>query len=381
MNIKNTLLICALVCAPQAYAMKAKMLVRMAAPVTAAVLSERIGKSLFEKPLIKSEYPTMGMSLFPIFDILSKKAKPIEEAAPVLAREHVSIEKLNYGDLPAILEALKHATEDDKCVVAQEVADHLKRYKTTALIKMLQCSTKKPHRKLVNAVCKNITSFRTADIIEILNADANCQTHKLLAQAIGQHATYFTTYSFCGIQLYATNEYRGEYLSMLSRLQPEYQRQALTPILHSLGEYDVLRLLRIVKQEDNKQLILEAFNTITTINLSAYNVRELDQLFKLTQSGNQKVVAQAVAANIDAYNGWHFYSIFKYCTRESKAIIIAALMKNFETKAKSYDNYTLELIKAESEQPQLELIETYTKPTYVPVPGAKFTLHTVYNKQ
>ena len=212
------------------------------------------------------------------------------------------------------------------------------------------------------------------DIIAILKADAHDETHALLAQALGQNHARFTSYSFYGIPLYTHHEWRNQYLDILLSVKPEHQKHALQPLLNTIQDYNLLRLMRMVKEEENKQLILDAFKNARSINLSVYEARELEDLFKLTQSVNQKIVAEALAANITAYNTWHFYGILKHCTKESKAIIIAALIKNFAKHYHEYDEYTLSLIKNEGSQDQVDLMETYTKPVYVPIFGTQFAV-------
>ena len=113
---------------------------------------------------------------------------------------------------------------------------------------------------------------------------------------------------------------------------------------------------------------------VRNINLSAYNERELEGLLKLTQSHNQEIVAQAIAQNINQYNGWHFYPMFKYCTQASKKIIIAAIIKNITSNIAKYDDFTLSLIQKHSTPEQYDIIATYTRPPVVPLPELKYTL-------
>ncbi len=120
----------------------------------------------------------------------------------------------------------------------------------------------------------------------------------------------------------------------------------------------MVELLRIAKTDDQKQTILTAFAQSSSVQLDAYQQSDLQDLFKISKPFNQQMIAQAFADNIQAYNGWHFYGIFKECTDESKELIINAIAQHLETADTFYDSNTIMLILEQSNQEQKSHIAT-----------------------
>ncbi len=270
----------------------------------------------------------------------------------------VSIADLSLYDFPGILEALQHASEEDKRLLTQEIARGMWHYKVSAIIKMLQCTEGRPHRNLVNGITKHITCYSTDDISQILKSDLHDDTHALIAHALKNNYKQFTNYTLCGVSLYSSQDWRKQYVTILKTLKPMYHGTMLQPILNDIEQHNIIDLL-YVAGTSHKRDILIAFTNAQNIDLSVYNRGgELQDLLELTRPYNQLNIAHAIAKNIDQYNGHHFFYFLKICTQESRQIITNAIIQNLSKNINKYDTQTLDLIKQLCNNEQQETITT-----------------------
>ncbi len=272
----------------------------------------------------------------------------------------VSIENLSLSDFPGILEALQHASEEDKRLVAQAVARCIWHYKVSAIIKMLQCTKGRPHRILVHGIAKNITWYSTDDITQILKSDGHEETHALIASALKNNYKQFTSYTVCGLSLYSSQDWRTQYASILKTLKPAYHGVMLQPILNNVEKHNIIYLIYVAGPAYKKDIIT-AFTNAQNIDLSVYDDgRELMYLLEITKPYSQLNLAHAIAKNIDKYNGWHFFGFVRECTEESKEIIAKAITQNIEKNIHTYDATTRDLIKKLCNKEQKEIITSAT---------------------
>lgn len=191
-----------------------------------------------------------------------------------------SIENLDITDINAVVNALKHATEEDKRLVAQQIAQHIMSYTTKDIITMLQCTEKRPHRIIAKAVAQHITEFDTTNIIKILNRDATQDTHWLIAQALKKNITFFTRDS----QKYATYLYAYSpaiyFADILKELRPYHQGivvKAITENICRYSERDIEAICNACTQENKLaiEVALTKLNMILTVS-DNFSVRKKD---------------------------------------------------------------------------------------------------------
>lgn len=282
------------------------------------------------------------------------EAKETQEETPV------SIDKLSLSDLPGILEALQHTSEEDKRLLAHKIVRSIQCYKVSSIIKMLQCTEGRPHRILVNGIAKNITWYSTDDITKMLKSDCHEDTHALIAHALKNNYKQLTSYTLCCVSLYHSQEWHKQYATILKTLKPTYHGLLLQPILSNIAQHNIIYLIYVAGSAHKKD-ILTAFANTQNIDLSVYdNGRELLYLLELTKPYNQTNLAHAIAKNIDQYNGWHFSGFVKECTEESKEIIAHAITQNIEKNITRYDASTRDLIKKLCNKEQKEIITSAT---------------------
>ncbi len=261
-----------------------------------------------------------------------------------------SIKGLNLKNREAVIEALQKASDTEKELLAEKLAQHIawyvhdvSLYTVEDITTFLQHTTQKPHRILITAISKNITRFTLEDVTHILKTDTQEETHAFIAQALKDNYTALTSYSFFGIPLSSNYQWRREYAALLKALKPEHQGKVLQPILADIENYNVFVLLYYAHTE-HRETILNALQKTPAINLSVYHGCELHHLLELTKNYNQTMVAQAIANTIDRYNGWHFHGMFKLCTEESKRIILCAIANSLHKNILTYDTVTLSII-------------------------------------
>ncbi len=272
----------------------------------------------------------------------------------------VSIDNLSLSDFPGILEALQHASEEDKRLVAQAVARCIWHYKVSAIIKMLQCTKGRPHRILIHGIAKNITWYSPDDISQILKSDGHEETHALIASALKNNYQQFTSYTVCGLSLYSNQDWRKQYASILKTLKPAYHGIMLQPILDTIEQHNIIYLIYVAGPAHKKDIIT-AFTNAQNIDLSVYDDgRELMYLLEITKPYGQSNLAHAIAKNINKYNGWHFFGFVRECTEESKEIIAQAITQNIEKNIHTYDATTRDLIKKLCNTEQKEVITSAT---------------------
>ncbi len=142
-----------------------------------------------------------------------------------------AVEKIDIFNVQLMSDIFKNGTEEQKRAIAERAAQKITKYSVIDISVLLEHAVARPHRVLVMAIAKNITSFTLKDIAQILKADAQEETHDLLASAFNKQYVYFMRWPVWGFDTPAIDQFA----QFIFAMREQYRVKATRNLAQSLG--------------------------------------------------------------------------------------------------------------------------------------------------